>query len=534
MSIKVTNSLVTPLLTDKYQLTMAYAYWKSKKQDQKSVFDLFFRVNPFGGEFTIFAGLSEVMKLLPNFKFTEDEIDYLKKDMVGCEDGFFDYLRSVDASQIKLYALNEGTLSFPKIPLIRVEGPLAISQLLETPLLNLINYPSLLATNSARMKMVSGHKKTLLEFGCRRAQGPDGAISASRYSYIGGFDATSNMAAGKIFGIPTKGTHAHSFVSSYLTFSDIKNPILKDSKGIHEVNFVDFVLQTRKETGFTHTNDSELASFIGYALSFPNGFLALVDTYDTLLSGVPNFLTVAYALHKLGYKPTGIRLDSGDLAYLSKETRRMFTEFGKKFNADYFSKLTIVASNDLNEESIIDLNKNHHEIDVFGIGTHLVTCQAQPALGCVYKLVEIDGIPRIKLSNQLIKVTIPGKKEAYRLYGNSSRSPILDVLVKTDSTQKPKVGERFLCRDPSLESNRMILSPSKVVPLHHCYWDGKQAKEVPQIGSVRKYVIDQIHEMNPSHFALKKPLPYKVTLSDELYHFLHDLWIKEQPPLEIN
>ncbi|KAJ5078665.1 nicotinate phosphoribosyltransferase [Anaeramoeba ignava] len=511
LKIKTTNSLVTPLLTDKYQLTMAYAYWKSEKQNQDAVFDLFFRKNPFKGEFTVFGGLDEVIKFLHNFKFQQDDIDYLKTTMPNCEQGFFDYLLSLDVSKVKLFAIDHGTICFPKIPLVRVQGPLAVVQLLETPLLNLINYPSLMATNAARFKLASGPKVTLLEFGCRRAQGPDGAISASKYSFVGGFDATSHVEAGKLFGIPIQGTHAHSFVSSYMDFSDIKNPTLKDSKGEKEVNFVEFTLEARKETGYLNTNDSELAAFIGYALSFPDGFLALVDTYDTLLSGVPNFLTVAYSLHKLGYKSVGIRLDSGDLAELSKQSRKI---------------------NDINEPAIHKLNANNHEINVFGIGTHLVTCQAQPALGCVFKLVEIDGVPRIKLSNELIKITIPGKKEAYRLFGKDNQ-PLLDVLVKTDSEQIPKVGERFLCRDPAIESKRMVVTPSKVVPLHSCYWDGKQVKDVPSLAETRKFVLQQLENINPVHLDLLKPKQYPVTLSDELYHFLHDLWLKEQPPIEL-
>lgn len=232
---------------------------------------------------------------------------------------------------------------------------------------------------------------------------------------MGGFDGTSNVLAGKLFGIPIKGTHAHAFVSSFTDDEELKDKSLILPDGSVLDDLWSKVSETREELGneFKNTNTGELKAFTAFARSFPENTLLLVDTYDTLSSGVRNFITVAYTLHKLGYKATGIRLDSGDLAYLSNEARAMFKQYGDKLNIDYFAKFNIVASNDINVNTLESLNQQGHSIDTFGIGTHLVTCQAQPALGCVFKLVEIEGIPRIKLSQEISKVTLPGKKVCY-------------------------------------------------------------------------------------------------------------------------
>ncbi|GER51356.1 nicotinate phosphoribosyltransferase family protein [Striga asiatica] len=476
-----TNPMVTPLLTDLYQFTMAYAYWKAGKHNDLAVFDLYFRRNPFGGEYTVFAGLEECIKLIANFRFTEDEIAFIKSSLPSsCEDGFYDYLRAVDCSSVEIHAISEGYVVFPKIPLMRIEGPVAVVQLLETPLVNLINYASLVATNAARHRFVVGKSKLLLEFGLRRAQGPDGGISASKYCYMGGFDATSNCAAGKLFGIPLRGTHSHAFVSSFTSPDEIAEKSLKscDSSMTCEdfVSLVRMWLSRLKRSAvlggiFSETNQSELAAFVSYALAFPNNFLALVDTYDVMRSGVPNFCAVALALNDLGYKAAGVRLDSGDLAYLSCETRRFFQAIEKEFRLPGFGKTSITASNDLNEVTLDALKKQGHEIDVFGIGTHLVTCYAQPALGVVFKLVEINNQPRIKLSEDVSKVSIPCKKRCYRLYGKEGYS-LVDLMTgenepppkKTDLTSRDEY-----CSDlPSPSSGAIAIpkSPSTEGPPH--------------------------------------------------------------------
>lgn len=539
-----TNPMVTPLLTDLYQFTMAYAYWKAGKHLEHAVFDLFFRKNPFGGEYTIFAGLDECIHLIANFKFTEEEITFLRSTLPPtCEDGFFDYLRKIDCSDVEVHAVSEGTVVFPKMPLLRVEGPIAVVQLLETPFVNLVNYASLVATNAARHRFVAGKSKSLLEFGLRRAQGPDGGISASKYCYIGGFDATSNVAAGRLFGIPLRGTHSHAFVSSFMSVDEIMDKSLHSSDG--SSNCEDFVSLVQAWLSkiqwasslrniFGETNQSELAAFTSYALAFPNNFLALVDTYDVMRSGLPNFCAVALALNDLGYKAAGIRLDSGDLAYLSIETRKFFRAIEKEFGVTGFGKMSITASNDLNEETLDALNKQGHEVDAFGIGTYLVTCYAQAALGCVFKLVEINNQPRMKLSEDVTKVSIPCKKRCYRLHGKEGY-PLVDIMIG-ENEPPPKVAERILCRHPFNESKRAYVVPQHVEELHKCYWPGRSGKpreELPPLNKIRERCMQQLDQMRPDHMRRLNPTPYKVSVSAKLYDFIHFLWLNEAPVGEL-
>jgi len=466
------NSLVGPTLTDMYQISMTYAHWKNGRVNEPSCFDLFFRKNPFKGEFTLFCGLEEVLRFCHSFKFTEEDIVYLQSIMPTCDPAFFPWLQALDCREVKLFAHREGSIVFPREPLIRVEGPLGICQLLETTLLTLVNYPSLLATNALRIRLATGPSAELLEFGLRRAQGPDGGVSASKYAIMGGFDGTSNVIAGRLYGMPVKGTHAHAYVMSYTSLSALASTTLcrKDDPAKKQIEFVSVVLEKRSmlygSDGAYQTNDSELAAFISYAQAFPDGVLCLVDTFDTLKSGVPNFLSVGLALIEFGYKPIGIRLDSGDLAYLSREARKLFRLADSKAGlTEVLGKCKIVASNDLDEDTILSLIQQGHEINTFGIGTNLVTCKKQPALGCVYKvcilcacacaanallrsnhvffpslstkidqhrtpwpptqLVEIRGEPRIKLSEDAEKVVIPGRKTIYRLWGVGALRPPL-------------------------------------------------------------------------------------------------------------
>ncbi|KAI4325529.1 hypothetical protein MLD38_030917 [Melastoma candidum] len=539
-----TNPMVTPLLTDLYQFTMAYAYWKAGKHSERAVFDLYFRRNPFGGEYTVFAGLEECIRFIANFKFGEDEISFVRQILPpSCEDGFYDYLRGVDCSDVEIYAIPEGTVVFPRVPLMRVEGPIAIVQLLETPILNLVNYASLVTTNASRHRSVAGKSKLLLEFGLRRAQGPDGGIGASKYCYMGGFDATSNVAAGKVFGIPLRGTHSHAYVSSYMSVDEILDKSLRSSDGSSTCDdFVSIVQEWLSRIqgsnslhgAFGETNQSELAAFTSYALAFPTNFLALVDTYDVMRSGVPNFCAVALALNDLGYKAIGIRLDSGDLAYLSCESRKFFKCIEEEFGIPGFGKTNITASNNLNEETLDALNKQGHELDAFGIGTYLVTCYAQAALGCVFKLVEINNQPRIKLSEDVSKVSIPCKKRCYRLYGKEGFA-LLDIMTG-ENESPPKVGERILCRHPFNESKRAYVVPQRVDDLLKCYWPGKSGKEreeLPPLKEVRTRCIKQLEQVRPDHMRRLNPTPYKVSVSMELYNFIHFLWLNEAPVGEL-
>lgn len=523
---------------------MCYAYWENGRHKDPAVFDLYFRKTPFGGEFAVFAGLEEALRLVSTFHFTPEEIAYLRTlpALKGVKPAFFDWLAAVNCNEITIQAIPEGSIVFPVVPLVSVRGPIAIAQLLETPLLTLVNYATLMATNAARMRLAAGPKRTMLEFGLRRAQGPDGGLSASRYAFLGGFDASSNVAAGRIFGIPISGTHAHSYVTSFSNLDELQRPFIQTRRpGAAPNETVDLrkeVLSLISSTPAAlalNTNKGELAAFISYACAFPEGFLALVDTYDTLASGVPNFLFVAAALHKHGYQSRGIRLDSGDLAYLSKQARKMFRDLGGALQmADSAIKsLQIAASNDLNEETILSLNQQGHEIDIFGVGTHLVTCQAQPALGGVFKLVEVNGNPRIKLSDSPSKITLPGRKLAYRLL-NAAGTPLVDLLL-LEGSPVPRPGERVLCRHPFEETKRAYVTPSSVEPLHVCFWkDGKLLIPYPDPQKVKDRVSAGLKSLREDHVRALNPTPYKVSVTQELFDTTHKLWLAEAPIAELS
>ncbi|MBI4845644.1 MAG: nicotinate phosphoribosyltransferase, partial [Candidatus Omnitrophica bacterium] len=330
------------LLTDFYQLTMAYSYWKTGVSEKEAVFHMFFRNNPFKSGFTIACGLEYVIDYLENFYIDETDVAYLQSlrgndDKPIFERKFLDYLFNLEIN-CDIDAIPEGTVVFPMEPLIRVHGPILQCQMLETALLNIINFQTLIATKAARM-CIATDGDPILEFGLRRAQGIDGSLAASRAAYIGGCAATSNVLAGKLFDIPVKGTHAHSWVMSF---------------------------------------DDELESFKAYAKAMPNNCVFLVDTYDTL-EGVRKAVEVGIWLRQNGHDMMGIRLDSGDLAYLSIEARKILDQSG-------FVNTKIVASNDLDENIITSLKEQNAQINVWGVGTKLITAYDQPALGGVYKL----------------------------------------------------------------------------------------------------------------------------------------------------
>jgi nicotinate phosphoribosyltransferase len=384
--------------------------------------------------------------------------------------------------------------------------------------------------------LAAGPNKDLLEFGLRRAQGPDGALSASKYCYIGGFDGTSNVLAGKLYGIPIRGTHAHSYVSSFYDYNELKISTCKSliTNEIVDLGIIACELLKeleKKDLNFLEheCNKGELGAFVSFAIAFPSRFLALVDTYNVLKSGVPNFCAVALALHKIGYKASGIRLDSGDLAYLSLECRNFFKKVATEFNVDYFESLTIVASNDINEDVLHSLKNQGNSIDTFGIGTHLVTCQKQPALGCVFKLVEVNHKPCIKLSEEFQKVTFPGKKNAYRLYDKDG-CPLVDLLTKSEEPA-PVVGEAFLCRHPFIETKRAYLTPSKVKNLLIPMWEngGLVEENLDSIKQVKERVAKQLLTLRNDHKRMLNPTPYKITVSKQLYEFMHQLWLDYTP-----
>jgi len=500
----------------------------------------FFRQNPFQGEFTIFAGLDECLKFLQNFHYSNSDIAYLKATLPpSIEEEFFVFLRRLNVNDVTVYAIEEGSVAFPKVPLMRVEGPLIIVQLLETTLLTLVNYASLMATNAARYRMVAGKNVSLLEFGLRRAQGPDGGLSASKYAYVGGFDGTSNVLAGKMYNIPVKGTHAHAYITSFSDIGDLQYKMLVDRNTGQERDLLALSVEWRGkiasvlDTLIDAASDGELAALISYAIAFPDGFMALVDTYDVKKSGLLNFCAVALALNELGYRAVGIRIDSGDLAYLSNKARECFVKIGNKYNIPWFAQLQIVASNDINEETILSLNEQGHKIDCFGIGTHLVTCQRQPALGCVYKLVEVNGVPRIKLSQDVGKVTMPGRKDAYRLYGADGHA-LIDLMQRSIEPP-PQAGERVLCRHPFQESKRAYVIPTRVEALYKVYWqNGKVCQPQPSLKEVRDRVRASLQTLRQDHKRNLNPTPYKVAVSDCLYNFIHDLWLQNAPIGELS
>jgi nicotinate phosphoribosyltransferase len=378
------------LLTDLYQLTMSYGYWKLGLDQQEAVFHLFFRRRPFNGGFTVAAGLESVIHYLENYKFRDEDIDYLMTlktkngETLFCE-GFFHYLKQMTFS-CQVDAVPEGTVVFPYEPLIRIQGPLIQCQLLESPLLNLLNFPTLIATKAARMCMAA-QGDPVLEFGLRRAQGIDGALTASRSAYIGGCFATSNVLAGKLFNIPVSGTHSHSWVMVF---------------------------------------DDELESFRAFAKSLPDDCVFLVDTYDSL-EGVKKAIEVGKWLQERGKKMVGIRLDSGDLAYLSIKCREMLDAAG-------FQETKIVASNELDETLITELKRQGAKITLWGVGTHLVTGKEQPALDGVYKLSAIRDPGgswkyKLKLSEQMVKISNPGifQVRRYKNRGKYMADMVYDI-----------------------------------------------------------------------------------------------------------
>lgn len=594
---KPTNQLVSSLLTDLYQLTMVYAHWKNHKVNQHAVFEVFFRTNPFGGEYTVFTGLDEVVKFLYHYQFTVDDIEYLKYNVPSfqyCDNAFFQWLLSLNTKDVVVHALPDGTIAFPRVPLITIEGPLGICQLLETTVLTLVNYPSLVATNAARMVIAaskSSSSSTLgqqhgqlqlpkqcyvtpvcVEFGLRRAQGPDGGYSASKYSSIGGFVATSNVLAGKYLGLTISGTHAHAFVQAYSSLGEVQNNtipkqqeqymvskttesnvsspnggdigvIIGDTKLPNDdtnnnILLVPIVLKYRTmlaqsiDERYSTTNDGELASFIAYATAFPHSFLCLIDTYDTLTSGLYNFVIVALALYEIGYTAVGIRLDSGDLAYLSMECAKHFKLLSSQY--PFMEQLSIVASNDINEDVLHALSKQEHAITVFGIGTNLVTCQAQPALGCVYKLVELDSKPRMKLSQDIAKVLIPCKKKLYRLYGKDTK-PILDLLMKDDE-EEPKLHTKIICRHPFISSKRVIVIPSKIQRLDRVvYVNGNYVPNSSRtLLQAKENVLYELNNIRSDILRYMNATPYKVSVTQTLYDLLHELWQSETPVAELS
>eukprot|EP00939_MAST-03C_sp_MAST-3C-sp1_P005116 g5116.t1 len=512
---------------------MVYSYYVCGKHTDRAVFEVFFRTNPFRGEYSIFAGLEEVLNYVQSFKFTDKDLEYLRTTVPShVEDGFFDYLADLNCSEVKIRAMLEGSICFPREPLMIIEGPLGICQLLESTVLNLLNFPTLMATNACRFRIAAGADKTLVEAGLRQAQGPNGAISASRYAYVGGFDATSNVAAARLFGIPLNDAFgSNSFVSSFAGIEDLSGRCTK----VGGVDILPIALRYRNQLN-KDSNVGELAAFVCQASSFPDKFLALVDTYDTIRSGIPNFLAVALALEDIGRRALGIRLDSGDIAYLSRCAKQMFVRAAKVFQKpELGSQLQIFASNNINEDVINSLNEQEHQVDVFLVGTHLVTCQKQPSMGMVYELTEVNGKPRMKLSHgDLGKLTMPGNKEVYRLFGKDD-VPLVDMIIRKDEAT-PVAGRRILAQHPLDGKKRVFVTPKVAIPLLTSVWDGQKKGvqiKIPSLDALRAFRRAQVSVMREDHLRCLNATPYKVSVSSSLFTFLHDLWTVVVPIPEL-
>ena len=374
--------------TDQYQLAMAQVYFKKGHRDHQAIFDYYFRGLPFDGGYAAFSGLEDLLDILKDLKFTESDLEFLKAQ--GFEDDFLDYLKTFKF-QGTIRSVLEGDIVFPNRPILQVEANIIEAQLIETILLNLLNFQTLIATKASRMRLVAGDA-ALMDFGLRRAQAT-GGYYASRAAVVGGFDATSNVLAGKKFGIPVSGTMAHSFVQSY---------------------------------------DDELQAFRDFAAGRPKDCVLLVDTYNTLKSGIPNAITVAKEMEARGERLLAIRLDSGDLSYFAKQSRKLLDEAGLEY-------VKIAASNQLDEHVIKSLLEQQSPIDIFGVGTNLVTGNPDGALDGVYKLAYSNGKPRIKISESIIKITLPHKKQVFRMKDDQGKCIGADAIGLADEERVAKM-----------------------------------------------------------------------------------------------
>ncbi|XP_069377528.1 nicotinate phosphoribosyltransferase [Paralichthys olivaceus] len=521
---------VPPLLTDLYQFTMAYAYWRTGRHREPAVFELFFRDNPFSGGFSLLAGLHDCQLFLRNFRFTDEDVEFLRSVMPPATDpAFFEFLRSLDCSGVTLRSVPEGTVVFARVPLMEVAGPLAVVQLLETSLLCLVNYASLVCSNAARFRLAAGPRRKLLEMGLRRAQGPDGGLTASRYTYIGGFDLTSNVQAGFLFGIPVAGTMAHSYVTSFTSLEEVWPQTLVAASG--DPDPVDVISLTKgwltrvcELLGAApgKIREGELAAFLSYAIAYPQNFLPVIDSYSVGCSGLLNFCAVALALCELGYRPVGVRLDSGDLCRQSMDVRRVFRLCSEHFSVPAFHSLNIVGTNNISEQSMVELNKKENEIDVVGVGTHLVTCTKQPSLGCVYKLVEVRGRPRMKISEDPEKSTVPGRKSVYRLV-DAEGHPFLD-LVCLEVESPPEAGVPLSCFPLGSDDSAVSITPAQVSCLRQEVFTRGQVTHPPcSAAETRAKVHSSLQTLHPKHKRLHEPDSYKVALSEKLHNLVAEI-----------
>lgn len=458
------------LHTDLYQINMAEAYWADNMHNRKAVFELYFRKLPFGNGYAVFAGLERMLSYLKDFSFSESDIAYLR-DEVGYKDDFINYLKDIRFTG-DMYSMVEGELVFANEPIVRIEAPLVEAQLIETALLNIVNYQTLIATKASRIKQIIPNE-TAMEFGTRRAQEMDAAIWGTRAAVIGGFEATSNVRAGKLFNIPVAGTHAHALVQAYKNDYDAFHSYAKRHKDC----------------------------------------VFLVDTYNTLKSGVPTAIKVAKELgDKINF--VGIRLDSGDIAFLSKEARRMLDEAG-------FPEAKIVVSNDLDEYTILNLKAQGARVDMWGIGTKLITAYDQPALGAVYKMVAIEdenGVmcDTMKISANAEKVTTPGEKKLYRIIDKENGKAEGDYITMAD--ENPQAEERIKMFHPVHTFISKFVTNFEARNLHtQAITAGEVTYELPTLMAIRDYAKGNLDLLWDEYKRSLNPEEYPVDLSQKCW-----------------
>ena len=458
------------LHTDLYQINMMKTYWETGVYEKKAIFEAYFRKLPFENGYAIFAGLERIVRYIEQLRFSKTDIDYLR-ELGHYPEEFLAYLENFEFKG-SIRSAVEGELVFANEPLVQVEGTLAECQLIETALLNIVNFQTLIATKASRVRMVSGDDP-VLEFGTRRAQELDAAIWGTRAAYIGGCDATSNVRAGKMFGIPVSGTHAHALVQAYR---------------------------------------DDYKAFKAYAESHRD-CVFLVDTYDILKSGVPNAIRVAKEFgDKINF--LGVRIDSGDMAYMSKKVRQQLDEAG-------FTKAKIYASSDLDEKTILNLKMQGAKIDVWGIGTRLITAYDQPALGCVYKLVSIEDengvmVDTMKISNNAEKVSTPGKKQVWRITRNSDGKSEGDYIALWDE-RPDQLDELFMFHPVYTYINKTVTDFTARPILQPIFDNGKLVYELPKLQDIKAYKDEQIEALWDEYKRILNPEQYPVDLSQKTY-----------------
>ena len=469
MNSKYVDDSLT-LHTDLYQINMAESYWADGIHNRKAVFEVYFRKLPFGNGYAVFAGLERILEYLKNFKLTESDLAYLR-DELGYDADYLDYLKDVRFTG-NVYSMVEGELVFANEPILRIEAPLVEAQLIETAILNIVNFQTLIATKASRIKQVI-KDEIGMEFGTRRAQELDAALWGARAAVIGGFEATSNVRAGKLFGIPVAGTHAHALVQAY-------------------------------------KNDYD--AFHAYARRHKN-CVFLVDTYNTLKSGIPTAIQVAKELgDKINF--IGIRLDSGDIAFLSKEARRMLDEAG-------FPNAKVVVSNDLDEYTIINLKAQGARVDMWGIGTKLITAYDQPALGAVYKMVAIENAQgelqdTIKISANAEKVTTPGLKNIYRIIDRKSGKSQGDYITMAD--ENPQAEDRIKMFHPVHTFISKFVTDFEAKNLHvKVIENGEIIYENPTLDAMRAYAKENLDLLWDEYKRALNPEEYPVDLSQKCW-----------------